>query len=84
MEQREMQKEQPSPQWTFDKTNLFCEVLDNPVNNFMKTLKKRILKKSSTRKAFHFIIVELKEGLEKVLFNKKIQKPLKQKRKKPN
>ena len=84
MEQREMQKEQPSPQWTFDKTNLFCEVLDNPVNNFMKTLKKRILKKSSTRKAFHFIIVELKEGLEKVQFNKKIQKPLKQKRKKPN
>ena len=84
MEQKEMQKEQPSPQWTFDKTNLFCEVLDNPVNNFMKTLKKRILKKSSTRKAFHFIIVELKEGLEKVLFNKKIQKPLKQKRKKPN
>ena len=41
MEQREMQKEQPSPQWTFDKTNLFCGVLDNPVNNFMKTLKKR-------------------------------------------
>lgn len=84
MEQREMQKEQPSPQWTFDKTNLFCEVLDNPVNNFMKTLKKQILKKSSTREAFDFIIVELKEGLEKVQFNKKIQKPLKQKRKKPN
>ena len=84
MEQREMQKEQPSPQWTFDKTNLFCDVLDNPVNNFMKTLKKQILKKSSTREAFDFIIVELKEGLEKVQFNKKIQKPLKQKRKKPN
>lgn len=84
MEQREMQKEQPSRQWTFDKTNLFCEVLDNPVNNFMKTLKKRILKKSSTREAFDFIIVELKEGLENVQFNKKIQKPLKQKRKKPN
>ena len=84
MEQREMQKEQPSPQWTFDKTNLFCEVLDNPVNNFMKTLKKQILKRSSTREAFDFIIVALKEGLEKVYFNKKIQKPLKQKRKKPN
>lgn len=84
MEQREMQKEQPSPQWTFDKTNLFCEVLDNPVNNFMKTLKKQILKRSSTREAFDFIIVALKEGLEKVHFNKKIQKPLKQKRKKPN
>ena len=84
MEQREMQKEQPSRQWTFDKTNLFCEVLANPMNNFMKTLKKRILKKSSTREAFDSIIVELKEGLENVQLKKKIQKPLKQKRKKPN
>ena len=40
----------------------------------MKTLEKRILKKSSTREAFDSIIVELKEGLENVQFKKKFKK----------
>lgn len=51
---------------------------------FYENAKKADLKKIIYTEAFDFIIVELKEGLEKVQFNKKIQKPLKQKRKKPN
>ena len=33
-----MEKKQPSPKWTYDETNLFCEILSDPVNNFMETL----------------------------------------------
>ena len=40
-----MDTEQLSPKWKSDKTNLFCEILADPVNNFMETLEKRSLKK---------------------------------------
>ena len=31
--------------WKSDETNLFCEILADPVSNFMETLEKRSLKK---------------------------------------
>ena len=39
-----MEKEQSSRKWTSDKTNLFCDILADLVNNFMETLEKRALK----------------------------------------
>ena len=35
-----MEKEQPSRKWTSDETNLFCEMLADPVNHVMETLEK--------------------------------------------
>ena len=32
-----MEKERPSHKTTSDETNLFCEILADPVNNFMGT-----------------------------------------------
>ena len=33
-----MEKERTSHKWTSDVTNLFCEILADLVNDFMKTL----------------------------------------------
>ena len=41
---REIEKERPSQEWTSDETNLFCEILADPVNNFMETLERWVLK----------------------------------------
>ena len=41
--------------WTTDETNLFCEVIADPVNNFMRTLEKKALKKASTAEVFESI-----------------------------
>ena len=84
MKQREMEKEQLPRKWTSDKTNLFCEILADPVNNFKEMLEKRALKKSSTREVFDSIVVEFKGRLENAEFKEKILKTLKQERKKPN
>ena len=67
-----MEKDQPSLS-TSEETNLFCEILVDPMKNFMATLEKRALK-------------NYLQGLEnaQIKKKKKNQKPLKQKRKKPN
>ena len=36
--QRETEKEGSSHNWISDETNIFCEILADPVNNFMETL----------------------------------------------
>ena len=41
--------------WTTDETNLFCEVIADPVNNFMRTLEKKALKKASTAEVFESV-----------------------------
>ena len=73
-----MEKKQSSRKWTSDETNLFWEILANPVSNFMETLEKRVLKNHlSTRGVFDSIIAEFKERLENAQFKGKIQKTLK-------
>ena len=42
-----MEKEQPSHEWASDETNLFSEILVDPVNNFMENSKREALKKHS-------------------------------------
>ena len=39
-----MEKEHPSYKWASDETNLFCEILAEPVNNFMGTLERWVRK----------------------------------------
>ena len=41
-----MEKERQSHKWASDKTNLFCEILADPVNNFMETLERGTKKHS--------------------------------------
>ena len=51
-----MEKEQPSQKWTSDETNIFCEILADPVSNFMETLERGALKRHSAVKCliFHY------------------------------
>ena len=81
MKQREMEKEQLPRKWTSDKTNLFCEILADPVNNFKEMLEKRELKKSSTREVFDSIVVEFKVRLENAEFKEKNSKNFKARKK---
>ena len=60
--------------WASDETNLFCEILADPVKNFMENLEREALKKYS---AVNYLITLLQ-------YLKKAPKTLKQKRKKPN
>ena len=60
--------------WASDETNLFCEILADPVKNFMENLEREALKKHS---AVNYLITLLQNL-------KKAPKILKQKRKKPN
>ena len=50
--------------WTSDETNLFCVILADPGNNFMKTLERGALKKTFTSELFNSIIAEFKKGFE--------------------
>ena len=64
-----METEWTPRKWTSDETNLFCEILADPVNSFMETSEKRVFKNKSN-KVFDFIITELKKGLvsRRILF----------------
>ena len=64
-----METERTPRKWTSDETNLFCEILADPVNSFMETSEKRVFKNKSN-KVFDFIITELKKGLvsRRILF----------------
>ena len=79
-----MEKQQPSRKQTSDETNLFCEILADPVNNFMETLEKRALKNDLHVKYVTPSLLNLKNAQKMLSSRKKIQKTLKQKRTKPN
>ena len=53
-----------SRNWTNDETNLFCKILADPVNNFMATLEKKVLKKASTKEVFKVIAAEFSQELK--------------------
>ena len=42
--------------WTKDETELFCNVVADPINNFVATLEKKALKKASTKEVFEDIL----------------------------
>ena len=70
-----MEKERPSHKQTSDETNFFCEVLADPVDNFMDTLEReRGAKKAFSSELFDSIIAESKKGLENGQFKEKNQK----------
>ena len=56
-----MKKERPSHKWTHDETNLFCEILADPVNSFMKALERErgALKKHSAVKYLILLLLNL-------------------------
>ena len=56
-----MEKERPSHKWTSDNTNLFCEILADLVNNFMRTLQRGALKKYSVVKHLIPLLLNLKK-----------------------
>ena len=71
-----------SRNWTKEETELFCEVLVDPVNNFLETLEKKALKKSSTKEVFEAILDELKTEMLKEEFIIKNDKNFNGKKKK--
>ena len=62
-----------SRNWTSEETKLFCEILVDPVNNFMVTLERKALKKASTREVFESVLEELQTALEEPSFKEKKQ-----------
>ena len=63
------QIKQPSHKWDSDETNLFCEILADPVNNFMENLKRERERrqKAFNSELFDSIIAEFKlQNLKKV------------------
>ena len=58
-----MEKERTSRKWTSHETNLFCEILADPVNNFMETLQ-RGAKKAFSSKVFDSIVAKFKENIQ--------------------
>ena len=78
------QIKQPSHKWDSDETDLFCEILADPVNNFMENLKRERGARKHSTVIFDSIIAEFK-GLENVKFKeKKKEKNFKAKIKKAN
>ena len=69
-----MEKERPSHKLTSDETNFFCEVLADPVDNFMETLERGALKKHSAVNYLIPLSLILKKGLENGQFKEKNQK----------
>ena len=54
--------------WTIKEIKLFCEVLIDLVNNFMRTLEKKALKKASTQEVFKEISGVFQEALAEPVF----------------
>ena len=54
-----MEKKNSTRNWTLEETNLFCSILVDPLSNFMVTLERKALKKSSTKEVFEAILEEL-------------------------
>ena len=67
----------------FDETILFCEILADPVNNFMETLERGALKKHSAANYLIPLLLSLKKvwKIWKMLSSKKKFKNLKAKKK---
>ena len=73
-----MEKERPSHKQTSDETNFFCEVLADPVDNFMDTLERGALKKHSAVNYLIPLLLNLKKGWKMVSSKKKTKKRKKQ------
>ena len=54
--------------WTIKEIKLFCEDLIDLVNNFMRTLEKKALKKASTQEVFKEISGVFQEALAEPVF----------------
>ena len=71
-----MEKERSSHKWTSDESNLFCEILTDPGNNFVENLERGALKKHSAVNYSISLLLNLK--VWKMLSSKeKYQKTLK-------
>ena len=68
-----MEKKRPSHQWTSGETNLFSQILADPENNFMVTLKKSALKKHPIVKYLIPLLLNLKKAWEMFSTKEKIQ-----------
>lgn len=74
-----MEKELPSDKWTSNETNLFCEILSDPVNNFVQTLERRGAEKAFNSELFDSTILDLEEVWKMLRSTKKYKKTSKQK-----
>ena len=74
-------KENSQRKWTSDETNLFCEILADPVNNFMQTLERKALKKASRKEVFEDIALDFNSGFQDQSFLENNDKHFKGKRK---
>ena len=63
-----MEKKNSTRNWTLEETNLFCSILVDPLINFMVTLERKALKKSSTKEVFEAILEELDKALDEEPF----------------
>ena len=73
-----MDQKSTSRNWTADETNMFCEILIDPINNFMViTLEKKALKKSSTKEVFEAVAEEMREALKEEPFKSRNAKNFK-------
>ena len=68
-----MEKKRPSHKWTSDETNLFSQILADPENNFMVTLKKSAFKKHPIVKYLIPLLPNLKKAWEMFSTKEKIQ-----------
>ena len=50
--------------WTNEETVLFCQILTDPVCNYLETLEKKALKKSSTKEVFESILEDFQKSLQ--------------------
>ena len=76
-----MNKKNVSGNWTTEETNLFCEIVTDPITNFMITLERKALKKSSRKEVFEEILGEFQARLLGDYFKRRNSENLKGKKK---
>ena len=79
-----MEKEPPSHKWTSNETNLFCNILPDPVKNFYVNYRERGAKKYSAVKYLIPLLLNLQKVWKMLNSKKNNQNNLKQNRKNPN
>ena len=68
--------------WTNEETVLFCQILTDPVCNYLETLEKKALKKSSTKEVFESILEDFQKSLQNHEFIERNGKNFSSKKKK--
>ena len=51
--------------WTDDETILLCEILADPLNNYLQTLETKALKKAPTKEVFQAILNDFNEEMRR-------------------